>query len=110
MVDKKLMKNTAAILVLKLLSERDMYGYEIISTLKKRSDYTFHMKAGTIYPLLHSLEKNEILESYEKQTWNEVPRKYYRLTKSGGSFLDERQHEWAFYYKNFNKNVKGVNR
>ena len=54
--DKNLWPGSAAVLVLKLLEERDMYGYEMIETLARRSDHTFDLKAGTLYPILHGLE------------------------------------------------------
>lgn len=44
-----------AMLILQLLTEKDMYGYEMIETLSKRSNNVFELKVGTLYPLLHSL-------------------------------------------------------
>jgi len=49
------MAGSTTILVLKLLEERDMYGYQMIETLAQRSDDTFNLKAGTLYPILHNL-------------------------------------------------------
>ena len=42
-------------LILKLLQEQDMYGYQMIEELSRRSNKTFELKAGTLYPLLHLL-------------------------------------------------------
>ena len=66
--DKNLWPGSAAVLVLKLLEERDMYGYEMIETLARRSDHTFDLKAGTLYPILHSLEREGALTSCERLT------------------------------------------
>ena len=55
-VDKSLASGSMSMLILKLLSEKDMYGYEMIDSLRKRSENVFELKAGTLYPLLHSLE------------------------------------------------------
>ena len=55
-IDKTLVSGSMSMLILKLLSEKDMYGYEMIDTLRKRSENVFELKAGTLYPLLHSLE------------------------------------------------------
>ena len=54
-VDKSLLTGSSTMLVLKLLSEKDMYGYEMIDTLRKKSQNVFEFKAGTLYPLLHGL-------------------------------------------------------
>jgi len=66
-IDKSLMAGSTTILVLKLLEERDMYGYQMIETLAQRSDDTFNLKAGTLYPILHNLRNNGYVESYEKK-------------------------------------------
>ena len=54
--DKKTAAGNTSMLLLQLLSERDMYGYEMIETLGKRSENLFELKAGTLYPLLHTME------------------------------------------------------
>ena len=69
-------------LILKLLSEKDMYGYEMIDTLRQKSQNVFEMKAGTLYPLLHSLEDKGLLTVYEQAAGGKT-RKYYSLTKDG---------------------------
>ena len=53
-IDKSLVSGSMAMLVLKLLEEKDMYGYEMIVTLRERSNNVFELKAGTLYPLLHT--------------------------------------------------------
>ena len=62
-IDKTLASGSTPMLLLKLLSEKDMYGYEIIDTLRARSQNVFEMKAGTLYPLLHSLEAEGVYVS-----------------------------------------------
>ena len=52
-IDRSLVSGSMGMLILRLLSEKDMYGYEMIDTLKKRSENVFELKAGTLYPLLH---------------------------------------------------------
>ncbi len=66
--------------VLKLLSEKDMYGYEMIKTLRKRSENVFEKKAGMLYPLLHGLEGDGTLNSYEQYCRGKM-RKYYSIAK-----------------------------
>lgn len=53
-------------LLLRLLAERDMYGYQMIEELAQRSNDTFALKAGTLYPILHALEADGSIESYEQ--------------------------------------------
>ena len=78
-VDKSLVSGSTTMLVLKLLEEKDMYGYEMIDTLSKRSDNVFELKVGTLYPLLHSMVQSGYLESYNQEA-NGKLRKYYRIT------------------------------
>ena len=66
-IDKTLVSGSVTMLLLKLLSEKDMYGYEMISTLRERSQNVFELKAGSLYPLLHNLEGKDLVNSYEKE-------------------------------------------
>ncbi|MDD3430033.1 MAG: PadR family transcriptional regulator [Oscillospiraceae bacterium] len=106
-IDKSLLAGSTTTLVLKLLEEKDMYGYEMIDTLSKKSNHTFDLKAGTLYPILHTLEKNSLVESYEKKAENERIRKYYHLTKKGKKMLQEKHQEWVIYSTAVNKILKG---
>ena len=85
-----------AMLLLKLLSEKDQYGYEMIEALRQRSQNVFELKAGTLYPLLHGLEEKKMLTSYEKEVQGKV-RKYYRITKEGRKALKAKEEEWKEY-------------
>ena len=64
---KTVSSGNISMLLLQLLSEKDMYGYEMIEELEKRSEYVFSLKAGTMYPLLHAMESKKHLVSYEKE-------------------------------------------
>ena len=70
-------------LVLALLEGGDMYGYQMIEELARRSNDLFQMKEGTLYPILHGLEKDKCLSSYQREAPTGRTRKYYRLTKKG---------------------------
>ena len=97
-MDKSLTSGSMGMMLLKLLSEKDMYGYEMIETLRQRSQNVFELKAGTLYPLLHSLEAKGFLTSYEQEQ-NGKTRVYYRITKNGNMFLKEKKEEWTVYVK-----------
>ena len=81
-IDRSLVSGSMGMLILRLLSEKDMYGYEMIDTLKKRSENVFELRAGTLYPLLHGLEEKQFLNSYEQEVLGKV-RKYYQITPEG---------------------------
>ena len=83
-------------LILHLLAERDMYGYEMVTELASRSNEVFQLKEGTLYPLLHRLEKEGSVSAYEEKKEGRV-RRYYRLTRKGGEKLRERTEAWERY-------------
>ena len=95
-VDRSLVSGSTTMLLLKLLSEKDMYGYEMIETLREKSQNVFELKAGTLYPLLHGMEDKNYLTVYEKEVGGKV-RKYYSITKSGRKVLEEKKEEWKIY-------------
>lgn len=95
-IDKTLLSGSMGTMLLKLLSEKDMYGYEMIETLRSRSENVFELKAGTLYPLLHTLESKKYITSYEQDGVGKV-RKYYSITKEGRKFLDGKLKEWDTY-------------
>ena len=95
-IDKTLVSGSMAMLLLKLFSEKDMYGYEMIDMLRQRSQNVFELKAGTMYPLLHSLEEKNLLTSYEEEVLGKV-RKYYSITKDGRKVLGRKKEEWQEY-------------
>lgn len=96
-VDKKLITGSTDMLLMKLMEKEDMYGYQMIEELRKRSNNVFDMKAGTLYPLLHQLEQKGYLTSYDRPAGEARMRKYYRLTKEGRAHLVEREKEWRVF-------------
>lgn len=95
-IDKSLISGSTSMLLLRLLEDQDMYGYEMIETLQKKSNNVFVLKAGTLYPLLHALEGKNYLTSYESGV-NGKQRKYYSITKEGRKYLKSRKEEWQEY-------------
>lgn len=99
---KELLKGSTSTLVLSVLESRDLYGYKIIRELEIRSESAFEMSEGTLYPILHALEKEKCLDSY----WEEYDgrkRKYYHITKKGLKQLNEKKAEWQSFSQNVNK-------
>lgn len=96
-IDKGLVSGSMALLVMKLLEGGDKYGYQMIEELKQRSDDTFHLKAGTLYPLLHGLEEKGLVTAYEGEAAAGKPRRYYRLTEEGRENLHHKEEAWKTY-------------
>lgn len=94
---------STSMMLLKLLEQQDMYGYQMIQTLNDRSDSVFSLKEGTLYPILHGLEKDGSIESYEKVAESGRKRKYYRITKYGIRTLKEKESDWESYQKAVNR-------
>lgn len=99
---KELLKGSTTILVLSVLEKQDMYGYKIIRELEIRSENAFEMSEGTLYPILHALEKEKCLKSY----WQEFDgrsRKYYHITEKGQRLLSDKKNEWKDFSTSVNK-------
>lgn len=95
-IDKNLVQGSMGLMLMRLLEEKDMYGYEMIEALRKKSNHVFELKAGTLYPLLHTLELKGYLSSYEDSTSGKT-RKYYKLTSDGRKQLAKKKKEWNDY-------------
>ena len=106
-LDRGLISGSMALLVMKLLEGGDMYGYQMIEELKSRSDHTFHLKAGTLYPLLHGLEEKGLVSAYEREAIAGKPRRYYHLTKQGHATLREKVEAWNTYAHAVNRVLEG---
>lgn len=95
-VNKELLKGSSEALILAVLVGTQLYGYEIAKHIKAVSGNVFPMGEGTLYPMLHKLEKDRLLQSY----WREVAgrrRKYYSLTRKGRTMLKEKSREWETF-------------
>ncbi|HEX3028114.1 MAG TPA: PadR family transcriptional regulator [Clostridia bacterium] len=106
-LDKGLVSGSTTLLILNLLQNEDMYGYQMIENLERRSNNVFTLKAGTLYPLLHALEQQSIIKSYDVEESNRT-RKYYSLTDIGNKVLDKKKAEWVTYTKAVNDVLGGL--
>ena len=95
------------LLALSLLAGEDMYGYQMIVELARRSNHTFDMKEGTLYPVLHGLEQEGFVEAYRKQAPTGRERKYYHLTRKGEHALREEETAWERYSGAVNDVLRG---
>ena len=79
-----LLKGTLQTIILKLLEDNEqMYGYEITQKVKELTAGEMKLTEGALYPALHKLEADGMLETFNEIVDNRV-RKYYRLTEQGG--------------------------
>ena len=101
-IEKSLLSGSTPLLVLSLLKDEDKYGYQMADELAMRSDHTFELKEGTMYPLLHALENKKYVESYVQQTPSGRERKYYHLTDDGRAYLAYKSEEWNLFSKTVN--------
>ena len=96
-ISKELLKGTTATMVLKVISEKDMYGYQIIQEIASRSNDVFKLNEGTLYPILHTMQKEGMLECYKKDSEFGRERKYYRITSVGRAVLLTKMEEWTAF-------------
>ena len=91
---KELLKGSTESLLLALLAEQPMYGYQLVKELERRSNGYFRLREGTLYPALHRLEQEQLLEG----RWQRAPggqnRRYYFLTEDGQLALATRLTQW----------------
>lgn len=91
-------------LVLYLISETPMYGYQLIQSLKKQSGDFFTLKEGTLYPILYRLEENGFANSQWKTIdEGKAPKKFYEITAEGRRELDLQISLWSDFSKTVNQ-------
>ena len=87
------LRGTLPTLILESLEQEPNHGYSIAQGIKLRSRGVLDFKEGTLYPALHKLESDGLVESYEGVE-NGRPRRYYRITKDGHGMLAKDRAEW----------------
>lgn len=94
--DKEVLKGYIDTIILSVLQNKDMYGYEISKRVREKSKESFELKEATLYVSLKRLEKKKYLEGY----WNDSEgtsggrRRYYKITDEGKAFFAEKVVEW----------------
>lgn len=94
MLPKPLVAATLEPIMLSLLDERPMYGYEIIQRVEALSGGRIQWPANKLYPLLHRLENQKIVAAFWKHSESGPDRKYYRLTARGTNALSRTKQDW----------------
>ena len=94
MISKDLIGASARPLILSILSEHESYGYEIIQRVKTLSGGEIEWKEGMLYPVLHRLEEQGLIESFWHEPETGRKRKYYRLKAEGHQALETEKKQW----------------
>lgn len=97
-VDKEIIKGYLESMLLSLLKNEDLYGYEISKKIRIISNNNFEIKEGTLYVVLKRLEKNDLICPY----WDDTEsgggrRRYYKITDKGIAYLYDKKKEWIFF-------------
>ena len=87
------MSGVPELLVLRLLSSSEMYGYELVRRIRQSTHESISLAEGVVYPSLHSLESKGMLRSREINSYGR-PRVYYKTTAKGKKRLQELMNEW----------------
>ena len=98
-LEREMMRGAGPTAVMQLLADDEMYGYEIVEALAKRSSGVFELGQSTLYPMLYNLESKGLVRSREKKGDNGRTRRYYRLTAKGNKKLDSDRLQWAALVK-----------
>ena len=93
-ISKELVGASSIPIILTILSSGESYGYEIIQKVKKISDGNIEWGQGTLYPVLHKLEKNSLITSSWKISENGRKRKYYAISQKGKKELAIEKENW----------------
>ena len=94
MISSDIIRGHLDAIILKLIIEKDRYGYEISKEISSRTNNQFEIKEATLYAVFQRLEKNEYIVSYSGQITHGRKRKYYKVTALGREYFEEKASEW----------------
>jgi len=102
-VSKDLIAASATPLILAILKENDSYGYAIIKRVKEMSENQLIWTEGMLYPVLHRLEEQQLIESYWNKSEAGRQRKYYRIKDAGLNELELQRQQWEVVHSALSK-------
>jgi PadR family transcriptional regulator PadR len=97
--DRELLKGNTATIVLAILDEGPLHGYQIAKEMKARSDDTLTLGQGVLYPILHRLEDRGMIRGEWEQSTGTPSRKRYSITAAGRRELQSKRSEWQAFSK-----------
>jgi PadR family transcriptional regulator, regulatory protein PadR len=92
-IERDMMRGAGPLAVLRLLSEGEKYGYELVKTLERNSGGFLEMGQSTLYPMLYNLKAKGLITSRIDNS-GARPRRYYRLTEKGRGRLERETKQW----------------
>jgi PadR family transcriptional regulator PadR len=95
-------------LILAVLSEEELYGYEIGARIRERSSSFIDPGEGWLYPALHKLELEGALEATWRDSEIGPKRRYYRLTRKGSRMLAAQSSEWESFARSVHRVTRGL--
>ena len=102
-INKDLIAASSTPLVLAILAKGDSYGYAIIQRVRELSAGHLTWTDGMLYPVLHWMEQEELIESEWREAETGRKRKYYRLCKAGRKALQDERQQWLTVHETLTK-------
>lgn len=99
----QLLKGTTPLLVLSVIGDGELYGYEISQRVREQSGGAFAPSEGSLYPALHRLEADGALAATWRDSDRGPRRRYYRLTDRGRGLLAESRAQWGAFVTTVNR-------
>lgn len=93
-ISDNLKRGTIELVLLTLLKEEDMYGYQLTQTMEERSGGMFSIKEGSMYPTLYRLLGKGLISDYQEKVGIRRTRVYYHLEPAGEAYLEEIRREY----------------
>jgi PadR family transcriptional regulator PadR len=103
MLTKELVAASTVPLVLSVLTDGENYGYALIQRVRELSGGKIEWTEGMLYPVLHWMEKEKMIESEWREAETGRKRKYYRVRKEGRKALQEEKQQWMTVHETLAK-------
>ena len=103
-----LTKNCNETLILSYLAKGDKHGYQLALDIEESSQAYFNFNHGTLYPILHKLEKEGLIKGHWRHEGPKRKRKYYSITRKGRDYLQVQLGEWNRFFEHFDAIVGGL--
>jgi PadR family transcriptional regulator PadR len=102
MLSKELVAASTVPLVLSVLAQGENYGYALIQRVRELSDGRIEWTEGMLYPVLHWMQKEKLIEAEWREAETGRKRKYYRIRKEGRAALGEEREQWLTVHQTLN--------
>lgn len=107
MIDREMLKGSIDLLLLSLIKQGDLYGYEMMQIIKQLSEDTYEMSEGTLYAALKRMERSNWVTSYWKEA-DSSRRKYYSITDDGVKEWQRKKDNWRWVDDLIRKSSEGL--